>query len=135
MDKERGEAEFINFKSTKEENQSKENEKEKNRATNLASFNEIYIEQKKEQDEWVIYVCNNSYGPYNLDQIINLWNTKRINMMTTIFKKGDNNWKYVYNDETLVKHFQATQSNTTNTDNTASSYNNEKDASNNHILK
>ncbi|CDU16158.1 hypothetical protein YYC_02222 [Plasmodium yoelii 17X] len=134
MDKERSEAESINCNSTKEENQSKENEKEKNKATNLPPFNELNIEQKKEQDEWVIYVCNNSYGPYNLDQIINLWNTKRINMMTTIFKKGENNWKYVYNDETLVKHFQGTQSNTTNIDNTTSSYNNEKDASNNHLL-
>ncbi|EUD70283.1 hypothetical protein YYG_04599 [Plasmodium vinckei petteri] len=126
MDKERDEAESMNFKSTEEE---------KNGTTNSAPFNELNTEQKKEeQDEWVIYVCNNSYGPYNLDQIINLWNTKRINMMTTIFKKGESNWKYVYNDETLVKHFQTTQSNTTNTVNIASSYNTEKDTSNNHLL-
>ncbi|SBT70305.1 RNA-binding protein, putative [Plasmodium malariae] len=60
--------------------------------------------KNEEKDEWMIYVSNNSYGPYNLEQVIKLWNEKRINIMTTIFKKGENNWKFVYNDEILKKH-------------------------------
>ncbi|SBT31454.1 RNA-binding protein, putative [Plasmodium ovale wallikeri] len=94
---------------------------------------ESKVENKKEeQDEWIVYVCNNSYGPYNLYQIIKLWNEKRINMMTTIFKKGENNWKYVYNDETLRKHLHYDDVNTNSTN--VKEHTADEEASSKHFL-
>ncbi|GAW79173.1 RNA-binding protein [Plasmodium gonderi] len=65
------------------------------------------IQNEQQNDEWLIYVSNNSYGPYNLDQMKKLWNEKRLNMMSLIFKKGEQNWKYIYNDDILKRclHF------------------------------
>ncbi|GAB64668.1 hypothetical protein PCYB_022380 [Plasmodium cynomolgi strain B] len=54
-----------------------------------------------QNDEWLVYVSNQSYGPYNLDQMKKLWSEKRLNIMSIIFKKGEQNWKYVYNDDIL----------------------------------
>ncbi|CAA9986401.1 RNA-binding protein, putative [Plasmodium knowlesi strain H] len=57
--------------------------------------------KEPQNDQWFVYVSNHSYGPYNLDQMKKLWSEKRLNIMSVIFKKGDENWKYVYNDDIL----------------------------------
>ncbi|ANQ05953.1 Uncharacterized protein PCOAH_00002600 [Plasmodium coatneyi] len=57
----------------------------------------------EENSQWLVYVNNQSYGPYNLDQMKKLWSEKRLNIMSVIFKKGDQNWKYVYNDDILKR--------------------------------
>ncbi|EUD65353.1 hypothetical protein C922_04296 [Plasmodium inui San Antonio 1] len=56
---------------------------------------------ESQNHEWLVYVSNQSYGPYNLEQMKKLWSEKRLNIMSVIFKKGDQNWKYVYNDDIL----------------------------------
>ncbi|SOV22069.1 RNA-binding protein, putative [Plasmodium sp. DRC-Itaito] len=71
--------------------------------TSTYNNNDIIADEQK-QCCYYIYVNNISYGPYSIDQVIQMLNEKRINSMTFIFKNGDSNWKYLYNDDILKKY-------------------------------
>ncbi|CAX64069.1 hypothetical protein PFAG_01832 [Plasmodium falciparum Santa Lucia] len=73
-------------------------------STTYKNNNNNIIMDEQEQCCYYIYVNNISYGPYLVDQVIQMLNEKRINSMTLIFKNGDNNWKYLYNDDILKKY-------------------------------
>ncbi|CRG93254.1 RNA-binding protein, putative [Plasmodium gallinaceum] len=96
-----GKENVLNDKKMSEPNNLTQNKEENNLIHDKKDCN---IEKNDTSNEWIIYVNNNSYGPYNFDQIIELWNENRINLMTPIYKKGENNWKYIYNDNILKNY-------------------------------
>lgn len=82
---------------TSAENQPKEN--------NQNGKNGKYIDTTEihnpEEHSWFIYINNKVQGPYNVEQLKQLTNEASINIMTPIYKQGESEWKYIYNEEEL----------------------------------
>ncbi|CRH03147.1 RNA-binding protein, putative [Plasmodium relictum] len=122
------------------QNNSNQTKQEKNLIQDKKYCN---IEKNKSKDEWLIYLNNNSYGPYNFDEIIKFWNEKRINIMTPIYKKGENNWKYIFNDEILKNYIYGNNDNNNDIPNSQNNFNliskcneiNSSEYSNNNLKK
>lgn len=67
--------------------------------------------KNSEEQSWFIYINDNVQGPYNVEELQKLTNEAVINVMTPIYKKGESEWKYIYNEEELKNTLFDTQIN------------------------